>query len=158
MGSPGWLIDLHMQHVRVSIIRYSGGNWNAAKMLLDHPADSIIEVVDVVHPKHKIVCIFGWSSCYNCKEDGAPSSERKKMSVGFGGGREGGWEKRICLLASMDAVMLHDVTPLLKAGALQHLVFQPDDDPAFYALHLAKEQYVGKFEELPRVLWNRQVW
>eukprot|EP00903_Cladosiphon_okamuranus_P019937 g18322.t1 len=122
------------------------GYWTGLEMM-DHTND-VLDVVAVLYPNHKPVCLFDWSSCHDCLEVGA--SRVSGMNVGFGGVRKGEEE-----VAAMDAVKILEGTPLLKAGTTQHLVFQRGDDPPFYAEHLRPSKYVGKLKGMRQILFER---
>ncbi|CAB1096130.1 unnamed protein product [Ectocarpus sp. CCAP 1310/34] len=121
------------------------GYWTGLKML-DHMSD-VIDMLAIKYPNHKPVGLFDWSSCHDCLEEGAPTV--KRMNVGHGGKRQG--EE----IAGMDAVTLREDTPNLGKGSIQHLVFQPGDDPPMYAPHLAPAEYVGKLKGMRQILWER---
>lgn len=114
--------------------------------MLDHMSD-VLDMLSILYPNHRPVGLFDWSSCHDCLETGAPTV--KRMNVGHGGTRNG--EE----MAGMDSVTLKEDTPLLKAGTVQHLVFQPGDDPPMYAPHLPPTEYVGKLKGMRQILWER---
>ncbi|CAB1096333.1 unnamed protein product [Ectocarpus sp. CCAP 1310/34] len=121
------------------------GYWTGLKML-DHMND-VLDMVGVLYPEYKPVCLFDWTSCHDCLEVGAPRVSG--MNVGFGQMRNG--EE----LAPMDAVTILEECPGFKVGDTQHLVFQRGDDPPFYAQHLRPAEYVGKLKGMRQILFER---
>ena len=48
--------------------------------------------------------------------------------------------------------------PVLHAGDVQHLVFQPGDPPPFYKLDLSEDEYIGRPKGAKQIAFERGLW
>lgn len=124
------------------------GYWDGEKMVLQ--TKEIISMFEYKFPGKKLVFLFDWSSGHDKKP--ADSVILSNMRLKWGGKQP--VMRSTTLLQDYSAPNPH--TAGLKAGQIQTLVFQPGDEPPFYAPDAV--DYIGQPKGAKQVAYERGLW